>query len=54
MLDYGPSISPAAELDLGQHGVSWSEPARPAPGLRIGLLNNMPAPSAPAPNRACC
>lgn len=42
MLDYGPSISPAAELDLGQHGVSWSEPARPAPGLRIGLLNNMP------------
>ena len=49
MLDYGPSISPAAELDLGQHGVSWSEPARPAPGLRIGLLNNCLLYTSPSP-----
>ncbi|MBB2962998.1 homoserine O-succinyltransferase [Methylobacterium sp. R2-1] len=47
MLDHGPSILPAslpvAELDLGARGgASWSEPARPASVLRIGLLNNMP------------
>ncbi|MBB5762282.1 homoserine O-succinyltransferase [Methylorubrum rhodesianum] len=46
MLDHGPSILPAnlpaVTLDLGGSAASWSEPARVAPVLRVGLLNNMP------------